>query len=288
MVLRIIGTMLTTAALLIVGFVIAMAVERHRHTGRWELPTWDHVEINARALQSTLFHTPTKLIYLHRGPLTLRPGVDDATTATSSVLASIPGPAARRVGGFRGSDSRWRRIKRCVIRGLAPFDVTVTDQRPAPSTSYMLVAVGGRGRDIGLSRTESRRTGGLAPLRAGRPVPRAVVFAFARTLRNRVRPVCETILHEIGHAYGLEHVRSCKDLMGYGTHCGRRRFVDAPKTCGERRSRSCATGRSTQNAFDYLMNLLGPRQPESAAANPDQRHEDHGEPTKSNALTGGA
>jgi len=274
MVIRFLGGLVAGLVLLLTGFVGAMMVHTHAHTGRWEVPTFDDVvEVLQRPAQVVAREGPARIIYLHREGLTVTPGIDNSVTGRSHVLADIAGQdaAPREVARFSGSRARWKTIKRCVERRLAPYDVVVTDRRPMPTDNYILVAVGGQATDLGMNPEQSRGTAGLAPLRVGQAVPRAIVFAFAQTVKNKARAVCETIAHEVGHAYGLEHVNSCKDLMGYRHNCGRQRFVDAPKKCGERGARRCKTGLTTQNSHAYLSELLGLRDSRLTAA-PSHEH----------------
>lgn len=195
---------------------------------------------------------PTRLIFLHRGPIELRPGIDDPIARTSEVLARASNqPLA--LPGFDGTDAQWASIRRCVTNLYGAFDVTVTDQDPG-TTPHHLVVVGGRSRGLGL---ETRTLGGIAAFTGASRAP-SVVFAFAREQANDPQAVCETIASEVAHAYGLDHVLACDDVMTYLPACGPKAFraVDAP--CGERAARRCASGAPTQNSFAMLRALLGP------------------------------
>lgn len=195
---------------------------------------------------------PSKTIYLERRAISLTPGIDDAAAGISSVVKR---PVTTR--GFTGSDRRWDQIVKCVAGQLAPFDVAVTDEKPA-GDDYILAVVGGSVRDLEIA---GERVGGLSPF-SGDPIPRAVVFAFAGQLRNDPRKICETVAHEVGHAYGLDHAYRCSDVMSY-LYCGRKRLLDRDARCGEQARRPCRGGAKTQNSYRHLMRVLGPQRTRS-------------------------
>ena len=258
-----------------------LLIGKRLQTGQWVMPTGDDL-VRIRDKVAGVPEgppPPPRIIYLHRGPITLTGGIDDAAARISSVVASAgapahdhgkkasaptaspasfsPPPAAppREVTlrGFRGSARSWKRIVTCVEKLFAPFDVTVTDQQPASGEPYVMAVVGGRPRDIG----HKGRVGGLAPFSGG-VVHGAVVFAFADELRNSVQSVCHVIGMEVAHAYGLDHSYLCKDVMTYRTGCGAKSFVDADVPCGESKARPCHGGAKTQNSYRHLLAVLGP------------------------------
>lgn len=266
-------------AVLGLGTVVGLVVGKRLKTGTWSVPTGnDLVRISPVEEDA-----PPRLIYLHRGPITLIGGEDDAARRTSSVIASAGAPshhhgdgesgsAAARPGhgrvvklrGFRGTSKNWRLITRCVGNLFAPFDIQVTDVEPPPGTPYVMAVVGGRPRDVG----HPHRVGGLAPFN-GEVVAGAVVFAFADELRNHTRATCEVIGMEVAHAFGLDHAYRCEDVMTYLQGCGKKSFRDLDVPCGEQRPRACHGGAGTQNSYRHLMSVLGPRQaPRPAAAPP--------------------
>ena len=163
-------------------------------------------------------------------------GVDDAGNGVSSVLASGP---HRKVTtrGFSGSNRGWRQIVRCVERQFRDFDVVVTDKKPADRRLHP-----GRGGRKGQRhrRATVATSVGLSPF-SGEPIPRAVVFAFSAQLRNHARRVCETVAHEVAHAYGLDHGYQCRDVMSYLSGCGKKTFINRERSL--RRARAAAVPR---------------------------------------------
>jgi hypothetical protein len=242
-VIGIASTIGVLALAVIAGVMIGNRVE----TGKWEIPEADNF---VRVLKGGS-RPPSKIIFLERAPIELRPGLDDAAAGLSSVLAGARNKPTK-LPGWKGGAAAWKRVTACVASLFEPFDVTVTDKRPRDD-DFVLVAVGGRPADIGF---KDKRVGGLAPFN-GEIIPRPVVFAFSATLGHDVRAVCETIGMEVAHAYGLDHGFDCKDVMTYLPACGAKKFVDKTVKCGEKKVRPCEGGAPTQNSFRHLVNVLG-------------------------------
>ena len=253
-------------AVLGVGTLVGLVVGKRLKTGSWSVPIGNDLIRIDRGEEGG----PPRVIYLHRGPITLTGGDDDAARRVSSVVAKAGGhahgPAASQVTaaperdrvvklrGFRGTTKSWTMITRCVSRLFAPFDVRVTDVEPLPGTPYVMAVVGGRPRDVG----HPHRVGGLAPFN-GDVVPSAVVFAFADELRNSTRATCEVIAMEVAHAFGLDHAHACPDVMTYLQGCGKKAFRDFEAPCGESKPRPCHGGAATQNSYRRLIEVLGAR-----------------------------
>ncbi len=200
------------------------------------------------------------VIYLNREGAQILAGLDDSSTNRSSVVAHA-GLEAHDVAAFRGTPARWDAIVQCVRSQFEDFDVDVVDRRPAEGP-YVMVMVGGQPGDLassdGLYHGVPGRLSGLAPM-ASEPVEQAVAYVFARDLGEQTRPVCETIAHEVGHVFGLDHVMDCHDPMSYLPRCGNRSFQEQESACGERADRLCADGKPTQSSHARLLEVLGPR-----------------------------
>lgn len=233
---------------LAMAVVAAVTLSIRVETGTWRVPEKaDFVRIARR-----LDNRPSKVIYLERHPVDLVPGDDYAAGGISSVLANAAGKPVK-TRGFTGGTVKWKSVMSCVTKLFAPFDVVVTDKRPSHD-DFLMVVVGGKPADIGV--TDGHHVSGLAPF-SGNVIPRAVVFAFAATVDNQPRAVCETIAMEVAHAYGLDHEYLCKDVMTYLRGCGPKTFVDADAPCGESKKRTCEGGAKTQNSFRRLVEVLG-------------------------------
>jgi hypothetical protein len=234
-----------------ISVIAAVIVSVRVEEGAWRVPDkQDFVRI-ARRFDSK----PSKVIYMERRAVELRPGDDYAAGGVSSVVANA-GNKLVKTRGFTGGNAKWKSIMTCVKKMFAPFDVTVTDQRPSHD-DFMMVVVGGKPADIGVG--GGHHVSGLAPFN-GHAIPRAVVFAFAAAMQNEPRAVCETVAMEVAHAYGLDHAYLCKDVMTYLRGCGPKSFVDADVPCGESKTRTCEGGAKTQNSYRRLVEVLGAAQ----------------------------
>jgi hypothetical protein len=162
------------------------------------------------------------------------------------------GPA--KLSGWKGTDKGWKQVVTCVQKLFEPFDVKVVDSRPTTGEDFVLVAVGGKPAEIGVT---DKRVGGLAPFNGG-VIGKPVVYAFASALNNDVKVTCDTIGMEVAHAYGLDHGYLCNDVMTYLKPCGTKKFVDKDVRCGELEARDCEGGEPTQNSFRRLLQVLGP------------------------------
>lgn len=232
------------------GVVGTLAVTKRFSRSPVELSESDDLVRWADVLRDR--QVPPRVIYLQSGPIVLTPGVDASHENRSSVLLANKVTEAK-LPGFSGSPEAWQAITRCVKAQFAPFAIEVTDERPT-DPGYVMAIVGGHPHDLGME----RKSGGLAPFSGG-VIEDPVVFAFASRLGNAPRAVCETITKEVAHAFGLDHGYLCADVMSYLSGCGGKAFVDEDVPCGERHPRTCINGRSTQNSYQMLLSILGPR-----------------------------
>jgi hypothetical protein len=240
---------------IVAGLVMGLFVAKRIETGKWQMPRVDEVVPDVAV--PTAPPRPARTIVLEKGPVTLYPGPDDAPAGMSAVIFAHHPQGPVTTPGWKGSKAGWKKLVACVEKLFKPFDVTITETRPVDDLEYVLVAVGGRPKDIGLA---DDHVSGLAPFN-GAVIPRPVVLAFSAQVKNDVRTTCETIGMEVAHAYGLDHAYHCKDVMTYMSGCGGKSFVDKDVPCGEKKKRVCKGGAPTQNSYRHLLTIFGPRPP---------------------------
>jgi hypothetical protein len=166
------------------------------------------------------------------------------------------------IPAFGGSDRVWAATVACVRKEFAPFQVEITEQRPARG-NYITALVGGRASMMGL---DDSTTDGVGPY-SGKLIRNAVVHVFSKIAGERnVASLCAVTAHEVGHSLGLDHELKCGDLMSYyNDQCGTQHFLDATVRCGEGRARKCGNGDATQNSYRRLARLVGLKEDDAPA-----------------------
>ena len=252
---RTLATALTAALFLVAVGVGALAATVKARGGEWRMPNRQDVRHVVRVFERAE-PRPAKTIYLHRGALELHGGWDDAKSLTTSL---VPDGQSVRMPAYKASNKNWNRLMTCVADKFEAYDVAVTDELPT-SGDYVLVKVGGKQSHLGI---KGGAIAGIAPYN-GEPIESPIVFAFDQKGRYRTKNNCETIAHEVGHVYGLDHTQECKDLMSYRHGCGKKSFVNKIMTCGEKDERECSSApldaSPHQNSHQHLLEVLGPRQ----------------------------
>ncbi len=177
------------------------------------------------------------------------------------------------------ADSEWAAVLQCMKEVYSPFQVTITDQKPAGLYTEAIIA--GNPSDIG----QPDGVLGIALLSQNcSPQDNTIAFTFANhhaALDHAVN-VCWTASQETAHAFGLEHefsfpggigggpqlpsggmgmatdgVSACNDPMTYSVLCGGEKFFrNEAADCGEYASRPCVCG-GQQNSHQRLLSVFG-------------------------------
>lgn len=172
-------------------------------------------------------------------------------------------------GGTTGTaaDADWDAVVACVAEVYSPYDVQVTDVRPASGVSFHMAIVAGRSSNVGLPPSIL----GIAPSSCT-PQDNVISFSFANahpgTTNERILNLCWTAAQESAHSFGLPNHSwafpsgrsACNDPMTYRTDCGGQKFFrNDQATCGDFQENepACNCG-STQNSHLKLQSVFGP------------------------------
>ncbi len=199
----------------------------------------------------------TVFINYEGGPLSY--GTDSALDQIDCISSEIDYPA------FFGSEALADQVTEQVRAILAPFAVRVVDERPPSHLPYTMVMVGGLPQALGLD----AGVGGYAcVIDCGDLRSRDTVLVFAEEVRDPIA-LAQTIVHEVGHSWGLDHVLASELIMN-GTTSGAERMLGDSCTaledpagagCPERHAMFCDEP-NTQHAVAELMEVRGPSQPD--------------------------
>lgn len=222
----------------------------------------------AAAMASSTAHASVK-VFVNGDGGRISAGYDDARLDRSGIVASH-GLSSLQVPSYAGSNAAWSRLVTCVESHFSDFAVDIVDERPAGG-DYVMAMVGGSPSMLGYP----KGIGGIGPFNGG-VVDGAIVFVFDRGHHSE-RSLCETTVHEIGHALGLDHSRRCNDIMSYG-QCGPKAFREEHGKCGEYSDRACHGGVATQSSRQKLAATVGLRRtvptsrvPTTRPTNPNPR-----------------
>lgn len=194
----------------------------------------------------------TRLIYMNRSGVTLRPGLNNSSLQTSSIVESMT-----EITPWEIEDEDWADTMDCMRDMFSPFDVQITDQDPG-MTTHLEAVFGGHPNDVGLP----DNVAGISPFTTNCSViENSVVFTFTDILPDDPRLMCEVMAQEIAHSYGLDHQMLASDPMSYLDYDGDRVFQDEDAFCGEYDLRTCGIAgnvcRETQNSVELLTQRLG-------------------------------
>ncbi|HEY4242689.1 MAG TPA: hypothetical protein VGM88_22890 [Kofleriaceae bacterium] len=220
----------------------AQAAHPHPEPTRQILPANGHTSERAQS----------RIFYLSRDPLQLRPGDNDATAGTSSVATQ-----ETVVGGWDIDDDSWQQTVSCIRDMYSRWDVTVTDQDPG-DVPHILAHIGGSPEDLGLDDTVA----GISPFTTDCGIiENSIVFTFTDVLDDDPQYICEVMSQEIAHSFGLDHEMLAPDPMTYLDYAPPRSFQDEDASCGEYEPRDCGVNgsvcRASQNSVQLLTERLG-------------------------------
>jgi hypothetical protein len=200
---------------------------------------------------------PPRLIYLNREGALLRAAKHDDSKKNLSAVLHSGGLETFEVPAYAGSHTRWKAIKACVQEQFVDYNIKVVDRRPIDE-DYIMVMMGGRPGELAKLNHGKGLLLGLTPF-SGQVMHDSIVLIFTGVIGHRTTRTCETVSHEVAHAFGVDHSRLCSDVMTYKRSCVKRQsFRDKDAKCGEYKERPCEDGSDTQNSHEILEKALGP------------------------------
>ncbi len=201
---------------------------------------------------TTSSHTLYVNSCLPNGCAVTRAQQDSSINDTSSIAS-----ANTRMSAWTYGDEAWATVMECVKKNFAPFDIDVTDVNPG-SASHFEVMVGGTSFELSPS---IMNAGGIAPrISCNAQYNNSLAFVFAGQTSN-LSYLCNAIVHEAGHMYGLSHSLDARDPMTYMQLSEPKAWTNAEQQCGtdpaERQPCRCFQSTNLQNSFRYLKDVFG-------------------------------
>ena len=180
--------------------------------------------------------------------------------AVQGVQANVSIPEFANHANQTGAaaDEEWNAIMACIRETESYYNIQVVDQRPATG-SYHMASVGGFDENLGFMSGNGQLLG-ISQLECG-GIDNVISFSLAGESRlltgnssDYVRDVCKTVVHEAGHAFGLEHAMrwlddassTCSDPMSYDTAT-----CDPSPAYFRNRLASCGTSFGTGQDMPY-------------------------------------
>ena len=175
-------------------------------------------------------------------------GTTSSITNTSSIAS-----ANTTMSAWSHGPEAWAQVIECVKETFAPFDITVVTTNPGTAPHFEVMA-GGTSQELNPS---IEGAGGIAPsINCSANRNNQLAFVFAGQTSNR-QYLCNAIVHEAGHMYGLSHSLDARDPMTYMQLSQPKEWTNAPQTCGTETPQSCSCFSGQQNSFLSLMDTFG-------------------------------
>lgn len=203
-------------------------------------------------------HASQGRVFVNFDGANLSSGWDDSRTD----VTQIP----ELVGAFApyGAGDKREAVMQAVRADWAPFNVVITDARPASGDYTMNMT--------GPTNPFGGGVLGIAPLDCDdSQTHNNITYAFhSASDQFSAATTATTIGQEVAHSYGLEHVDEPGDIMNPYNAGGDASFTDTCITivqgvvCGSQHAAECGSS-GQQNSYAELMTLFGPSNPDTAS-----------------------
>ena len=196
----------------------------------------------------------SRVIYLNHTGALLRPGNNDSSTNTSSIVSQQV-----QIPAWSTDAQTWSDTVACFKDLWSRFDVQVVDTDPG-NVPHIEAIFGGTPDLVGLP----SGVGGVSPFTQDCSIiESSIVFTFTDAIPGITsREACEIMAQEVAHSYGLDHELLASDPMTYLQYNGNRAFQDQDVSCGEYQARQCGINgsvcRASQNSVQLLLARVGP------------------------------
>jgi MYXO-CTERM domain-containing protein len=211
-----------------------------------------------RAPRQPAEHASQGHIFVNFDGANLTSGFDDSRNDITQI-----GELAGAFAAYGAGDKR-EAVMQAVRADWAPFNVVITDARPASGDYTMNMT--------GPTNPFGGGVLGIAPLDCDdSQTHNNITYAFhSASDQYSAATTATTIGQEVAHSYGLEHVDEPGDIMNPYNAGGDASFTDTCITivqgvaCGSQHAAECGST-DQQNSYAELMTLFGPSNPDTAS-----------------------
>ncbi len=207
------------------------------------------------------------ILYVNFDGATLRGGNCSNSEQGCSFIVRCTGMAM--VPAYTGTAEEKQLTLKYLKKYLAPFNVQITETRPAAGAVYSMVVVGGSPMDICYP---TQGALGVAPMDCNDTNKADITFAFSGVSPEPLT-IAQTIAQEHAHGYGLEHTEDTHDAL-YPVAIGdsiwgylnkSMNVVTLNADLSTTPIRSQCDGSASQNSHMRMLNIAGPGAPDAEA-----------------------
>ena len=248
---------MTKTLALLALLVPALAGADPKPTATVKVPAGTFVAEHAQAAQVLYFNRCKGGCQITSG------ATDDARTHTSTIPRGEDG-ITYTMTEFKHGDAVWNQIMQCLREVYSPYNIQITDEKPAAGVAYNENIVAGSDGEINYG-----PAGGVSPVTSDcTPFSYVISYSFANDYGPDPYQLCYVAAQETGHSFGMaDHAfqfisdgrSACSDPMSYRVDClqkGQRFFRNEAAFCGDFTKAPCNC--AGMNSHLKLLSALGP------------------------------